>query len=432
MRIVLTLLLMSVTMLSASAHRLGIDDFIEIAMDESPDLNISRADYNASVQRTRNASGNYLPRLDLTGSAGVIGIKSNSSAQDLDNSSELLTGTLSASQLIYDFGKTGGNIDAFGYDANASFAGLQQTISNKVYEVKEAYYTALEAKSLIGVNGENVQLNEKQYERSRRYFEAGIRTRIDVTDAKVNLISARLGLQNAHYDFDRARVKLERVIGTEPLGGGYVLMTPTFDSLNLFETLPDVSQPVKTLEIYAFEHRFELKGYAQNMQSARARLTSTRGGYYPRIFVQGDYTYTKTGDEAMELFMPEQQWDAMVALNWNLFEGMKTDARVEEQRANVMKSSAQYSDAKLRIRQEVADAHIQVLKNRDSVKLSQSLAEAAKEKFVQAQKRYENGLSDYIELQQARQGYIDAASDLYVNYYNFYIALALQDRAIGR
>jgi outer membrane protein len=432
MKIVVSLILAGAVVLGASEPQLGIDDFIEIAIEQSPDLNISRADYNASVQRTRNASGDYLPRLDLTGSAGVIGIRSNSSAQDLDNSSELLTGTLSASQLIYDFGKTGGNIDAFGYDANASYAGLQQTIANKVYEVKKAYYTALEAKSLIGVNEENVQLNEKQYERSKRYFEAGIRTRIDVTDAKVNLISARLALQNAHYDFDRARVKLERVIGTEPFGGRYRLVMPTFDSHNLFETLPDVSQPVKTLEAYAFNHRYELKGYAQNVQSARARLTSTRGDYYPRIFVQGDYTYTKTGDEAMELFRPEQQWDAMLALNWNLFEGMKTDARVEEQRANVMRSSAQYRDAKLRIRQEVADAHIQVLKNRDSVKLSQSLADAAKEKFVQAQKRYENGLSDYIELQQARQGYIDATSNLIIHYYDFYIALALQDRAIGR
>jgi hypothetical protein len=89
----------------------------------------------------------------------------------------------------------------------------------------------------------------------------------------------------------------------------------------------------------------------------------------------------------------------MLALNWNLFEGMKTDARVEEQRANVMRSSAQYRDAKLRIRQEVADAHIQVLKNHDSVKLSQSLADAAKEKeYFDALYSNEVNMSNFASL----------------------------------
>ena len=53
------------------------------------------------------------------------------------------------------------------------------------------------------------------------------------------------------------------------------------------------------------------------------------------------------------------------------------------------------------------------------------------EKFHQAQKRYENGLSDYIELQQARQSYIDAKSSLVIDYYNYYDALARMYNVIG-
>ena len=69
---------------------------------------------------------------------------------------------------------------------------------------------------------------------------------------------------------------------------------------------------------------------------------------------------------------------------------------------------------------------------KDSVELSQSLLTASEEKFDQAQKRYEHGLSDYIELQQARQGYIDAKSSLVVDYYNYYNAIAVLDNAIGK
>ena len=54
------------------------------------------------------------------------------------------------------------------------------------------------------------------------------------------------------------------------------------------------------------------------------------------------------------------------------------------------------------------------------------------EKFDQASKRYEHGLSDYIELQEARQGYINAMATLVVDYYDYYIAIAALDNAIGK
>ena len=56
------------------------------------------------------------------------------------------------------------------------------------------------------------------------------------------------------------------------------------------------------------------------------------------------------------------------------------------------------------------------------VALAQSLVVISNEKFDQASKRYEHGLSDYIELQEARQGYIHAMAILVVDYYDYYIS----------
>lgn len=410
---------------------LTVDDLIKIAIQSSPDLNISRADYNASVRRADAAVGDYMPRVDLKGAAGEIGAKAEVLGKNESATSTLLTGTISASQLIYDFGKTGGNIRAFSHDANASYASLYQKISDKVLEVKKAFYNTLKAKTLIDVNRKNVELNEQQLRRSERYFQAGIRTRIDVSDARVNLISARLALQNSHYEYQRARIRLAGAVGLEPYGGDYTLLTPELNSSSPFENLPEVKDNFHALEAYAYAHRETLKKYRQQVESAKERITSARSGYFPGVYVQGDYTRNDVNDD-LQLYTPKEQWNALVTVKWNLFEGFKTKAHIEENRAKQLKSQAQLSDAKLRIRQEVADAQVIVLKNRDSLQLSQSLAEAAKEKFIQAQKRYEHGLSDYIELQQARQGYIDANANLVTNYYDFFIALATRDRAIGK
>jgi len=82
--------------------------------------------------------------------------------------------------------------------------------------------------------------------------------------------------------------------------------------------------------------------------------------------------------------------------------------------------------------QGVTQAYINLQRVQDSFELSQSLLKVSKEKFHQASQRYEHGLSDYIELQQARQGYIDAKALLVADYYNYYIAKAYMDNAIGR
>lgn len=411
-------------------HLLTVDDLIGLALRNSPDLNVSRSDVNISQQQERIAVSDYLPQVDLSGNAGAAGVESEVSGVKVDESGELLTGTLSASQLVYDFGKTGGNIRRYARDTDAARSALQQAIADKILDVKSNYYKVLKSMSLIKVGEENVALNEKQLVRSKRYYEAGIRTKIDVTDARVNLIQARLTLQDSRYDLQLARISLERAIGTQPFEGNYTLYNTPLDDSDLFRTLPNVDQPLKALESRAYDQRQELKTYVSRIESAQSALTSARGNYYPGVFLQGSYTLNET-DKDLELYFPKQQWGAGVGLKWNLFEGMRTDASVLQQRSEVLKRTAAYDDARLTVRQEVADTHTVTLKRRDGVKLSQSLAEAAEEKFVQAQKRYEYGLSDYIELQQARQGYIDARSRLYVAYYDFYIALAQRDRAVG-
>jgi len=88
-------------MLSAKSKTLTIDKAIEIALKHSPDVDISRFDFKSAVERSKFQKGYYLPSLDLGAVAGRQGMDFKGS----DNlSGTALIGSLSASQLIYDFG----------------------------------------------------------------------------------------------------------------------------------------------------------------------------------------------------------------------------------------------------------------------------------------------------------------------------------------
>ena len=98
----------------------------------------------------------------------------------------------------------------------------------------------------------------------------------------------------------------------------------------------------------------------------------------------------------------------------------------------LLRAQALLESAKLQIREEVDNAFIHLFKSRDALKLSQSLTIAAEEKHIQAKQRYEHGLSDYIELQQSRQEYVDSFAALVVSYYDYFRSLASLDRSIGK
>jgi len=423
--------ILSGTVLLANGS-LTLDDLIQKAIINSPDLNITKASFDIATQQTNEADAAYLPTVDFLGSAGLIGT-SGSGVSPTDETGSIISANLTASQLIYDFGKTGGNMDAFAADANASNALYQQSISDKIYAVKEAYYKVLTQQSLIHVQEENLALNQKQLTRSERYFEAGIRTKIDVSDANVKLIQAKLDLQNVLYDLRTAYVNLDNVIGSITETTENKVYMPRLDLPNLYKELPEQNTTIDELKSFAFSHRQELLSKEQTIISAQNRVRSASGNYYPGIYANGNYQYTKLDDSfSTATFTPERQWQATVDLRWNLYEGSRTTAQTQQAEIAVLQNMSLYDAAKLTVRQETENANIYVLKAKDNVKLSESLASAAKEKFTQAQQRYEHGLSDYIELQEARQDYINSLSILVENFYDYYTALANLDRVIGK
>ena len=404
-----------------------VDELILKALENSPDIKISSSEFEASTKRKDMAFSGYLPKVDLQLSGGEVGV-SNLKNEMEDTS--LMLGKLSIKQIIYDFGKTGGNYDLNKFESQAYLYSLQQKISDKKMEVKSSYYKVLQSLALIKVNEESVKLNKAQLHRAKRYFKAGIKTKIDVSDAKVRLIQARLKLKKSQYNLKLAYATLDRVVGFEALQKEYAVYSQELLLDNLYTNLNNYDLTLKEAIIFAYKHRQNLKKQQAKIKSTQANVDFVSSGYYPSIYLSADYT--KQDAQKLKLMFPNDQYQALANLNWNLYEGGSTSAQKEEKQLKVLIASSELKYSKLLIKERTTQAYVNVNKMKDSVKLSQNLLEVSKEKFNQAAKRYEHGLNDYIELQEARQGYIDAMAGLVVDYYNYYNAIAVLDNAIGR
>ncbi len=413
--------------LQAGQHTLTINEIIELTLKHSPDIDSSRFDFEAAKQRTRSAEGFYLPSVDLSANAG----KQHNGFQSNSINTDLLMGTLGASQLLYDFGKTSGFVGSTKEEALTYKAQMEQIISDKIYDVKKAYYDILKAKSIIDVQYKNVELQAQQLNRAQKYLLSGIKTIIDVSDAQVQVEQAKLDLENAKYDLELRRAILEELIGLVPYNGNYSLYSKKLSLPNLSRNLPSLHISLGKLESFAYTHRYAMQSTIHNIRGAQSNVESSKGDYYPTLSVGANYTAQHVDDSA-GLPLPERQGQIAVQMNWNLFSGYQTDAKVQEAKIAVLKASSQQQAVKLAIKRQVVDSYIGVRRSKKNVDLSESIAKASLKKFDQAQKRYENDLSDYVELQDAQQGYIQALSDLVTAYYDYYISLAQLDHSIGR
>ena len=408
----------------------NVDELIEYALKNAPDLQITRKQYEAATQRKEQAFGYFLPKIDLQASAGEIASSDIPTNPDTMKQASFLLGKLSVRQLIYDFGKTGSTYDNLKYQEESFNMSNLQTLSDKIREVKNAYYMTLKAMALITVAEENLKLNEAQLYRAKRYFTAGIRTKIDISDATVNVIQAKIGLKKVKYQLKSAYENLNKVIGVKEIDSQYRLVAQKLQLDTIFETLSPYQYDLQHSVAYAFEHRYSIKSLISQLKSSQEQSRTAKSEYYPAFYLNANYTKQKENND-LKSVIPQDQWQASFNLNWNLYKGGSSAANIQKNIIQQSISEAKLNFLKLQIKQDVADAFIKLNESKDTVELAQALLQAAKEKFVQAQKRYENDLSDYIELQQARQSYIDSKSSLVIDYYDYYDSLAKMYNVIG-
>ena len=423
--IIITPLLFSILIATSSWSAqlsLTLADAIQIALKNNPEIEIAAQQYEANKGLLTQARSFYYPRLTAGADYGRINID-DLRPVDEDNVGR---GLLKASQLIYDFGRTTGLIESSSFNLDASSEALKQVYQNIVFSVKRDFYSVLENIRLITVAEQAVKNYEQQLYRAQKFYEAGVRTRIDVTNAEVNLSNQKLNLLRANADQKTARVQLEKVLGEIPNNGDYELVTDEPALEDLAESKPEMPDQLDNLLFTAQENRPGLKRFSFLVQSAESAIKQAKGDYWPSINATGDYNAYDTDISTLT-----DQWQIGVGLTWEFFSGFETDGKVAEAGARLREVEAGLREFDLSITQEVTDSYLRADENREGVDIADQTLNLAKENLALADGRYKAGIGDVLEFNDAVLLLTENQSNLVVTYYNYLTELARLERAIG-
>ena len=186
------------------------DEVLSQALANRPELGemkSTRAIYGELVTIARAASK---PRLDFSASWG----KRSLGLRTLSSTGTNWTAGLFATVPIFDGWRTKGLVAQAESDAERIGLDELKLRDSIGLEVRTAIDNVREASEIVAAMTGTVTQAERLLFLAEKGFELGVKTRLEVQDAELNLSSARVNLARAERDYRVARVNLQWVSGT--------------------------------------------------------------------------------------------------------------------------------------------------------------------------------------------------------------------------
>lgn len=415
---------------------MSLDECVKYALEHNPNLSIAKERINAAQSGIGVQKSAFAPTLTARVNYNHI---DNNGSRVMNTHQNSLGFNAGISQLIWDFGKTIAKINMAKYDLSSVQFDYEYDILNVVYEVKVNYYRVLMALANLDIYEQNVRINTLNYERTKAMFEEGLKSKIDVVNAEVNLADSKiqlvegqntlatylLSLRNSMYYSDDKefivkntenfgflkadyKKKMQSIEDIKPSGyhfkkneEGLIMLTSGIEHNDIIQDY--VLNPLKLSRQdavnVALENRPDLKSNRMLAKVQEESLKAIRRTYAPSLTADLTWGYTKNESTYTSPF----QIGASMGLGSINPYGIHYQIKEGEAYLDIAKHNVNV--AKSDIFWEVQTNYINMRQLERKIPLMNQKVKATLENFELADGRYSVGLNNYVELQDALANY---------------------------
>lgn len=420
---------------SAQPKVLSLEDALQSAREHQPQLRAAHAQTREASARVGEARAAYLPRVDaqaqyqrsttnflLSPMLVHTPLTKNYQADNqlgLGSTVNYYLFGVTASQLLYDFGRAPALVEKAEAGVDSSHAEARAVSQTVDLNVRVAYFGALAARELVRVGEETVRNQQGHVDQIRRFVSGGQRTRFDLSSAELNLANAEFALVRARNALVLAKIRLSTALGSDG---------PTdYDLLEPKAWAPGMEgAPADSLARRAEAGRPELARVDAQLRAQRAAGRAARAGYLPTFGAVGSVAGAK-----VEGFDAGYDWYVGVGLNWNLFAGMLTTRQSQEADAGADAAMAQREVTRQAIRAEIQEQLVAISDAQQRQSVSERAVATAAERLRLAEDRLQAGAGDALDLDDAQITLANARAQSVQARYDIAIARARLARAVG-
>ena len=438
---------------------LSLNDCISIALNHNPAIKNARYNYGISKSNVGVARSEFFPTVGV--GTGYSYNTASSSKINTDTNAYTVQATLN--QLLWNFGRTNANIKMQKFYLIADEYNFYNTVRETTFNVKQKYYEVLAARATVLINKAYVQINERNYQRTKAYFDEGIKSKIDLVNAEVTLSDSKIQFVQAENSYKNSLVNLNNAMYLVNAPAYSISGTEVFNNVNdnvapvdltkitkpsdkEISKLPvnvkdaKLTSSVETLELltdykvdefpYSFEecmkmaykNRADLKAYNSTLDAVKQNLLFVKRNYYPELSASAGYGFRNT--------------NSTNSLNVGL--NLSSSVNIMNQKYKVDAAKYQVDIAENSLNQlnqdiffEVQNAYINMVELEKQIPLLAVKVRQTLENYELAEGRYYVGLGDYIQLQDAKVNYNNAQCSYIETIYKYNVARANLESVIA-
>lgn len=393
-----------------SADRLTLDECIQTALNNHPDLAAAASRINSGQASVGQAASGTRPQV----SVGSSYTRSDNSVQNNDSGS--YNTNIQASQTLLDWGKNDLSIKGAKVELDAVTADYLATRDTVISNVRTAYYGLNLAIREHEIALTRYQNYERRLEWARSYYQVGKKAKIEVTKAEADFANSRLTLVKSDSSSEQYRSQLASAMGVPMLEIAEIRDVLEPEDWNIL-----LEESVKT----ALDNRPELLAQRKRVDYAKINLELQMKGKSPSISASAGYNLYGTAP------FDENGWSAGVSLSVPIFDGGLTRSKIEGARADMTTAEAQYASQSNSVILEVRRAWESLREAKQSLDASSQSERFAKETLDLALGRYKAGVGDSLEISDAVESYSTAQVSTATSLYNFQNAKLQLQKAMG-
>ena len=438
---------------------LTLDDCIKIALNNNPNIKNARYNYGISKSNVNIARSEFFPTIGV----GTGWTYNNVDTKRISTNSNAYSVEATLNQLLWNFGRTNANIKMQKFYMIADEYNFENTVRQTIFNVKQRYYEVLAARATVIINRAYVDINERNYLRTKAYFDEGLKSKIDLVNAEVTWSDSKINLVKSDNSYKNSLVNLNNAM--------YLTNPPQYsisakDGVNLKDNvarvdLTKISKPsdkdiaqipvnnvsdaklltsIEKFEVFsdydieefpytfeecidmAYKNRADLKAYNSTLDAVKENLVYVKRNYYPSLSANVGYGFRNTDRTN----------------SFNVGVNLSSSVNIMNQKSRVDAAKYQVNIAENALNQlnqdiyfEVQNAYINMIELEKQIPLVAVKVRQTYENYELAEGRYYVGLGDYIQLQDAKVNYNTAQRSYIETIYRYNVARAALESVIA-
>ena len=417
---VMGLLVLPLTLASASALAVDVREVISQTLDSNPRVLAELRQANARERQVRQALAGYYPTVDLVAGFGFqerdpTGATFVNAPTRTRNELERREAQISARQLVFDGFNTQNeyrNQQAREESARQRAISVGEDVS---LEVVRVFTEVLKQQSILALAQDTLSFHEEVYGRMKKRFDSGVGSRADLDQIAGRLALAKTNHAAATANLRDASTNYQNVVGVMPNEDD--LDTPGSYRKYMPASLGDAVQK-------ANENHPVMKVANADVEATTFRYEQTKSAFYPHFHVEVERDLNDNIDGI------EEQVDdlkVMLRMRYNLYRGNADEARTQEFAFLVEQAKEIRNNAMRQVEQElrlswVAHSTLQTQMPTlvSHVKDSKATKDAYIDQFDLGRRTLLDLLNTETESIGAQQSLISARYDLIFNEYRIF------------